>query len=233
MKSVLTHPYFENFIYHLIGLNSLILALDEPQLDDPYQVNTHQLLVTIISAIFIVEAIAKIIVLGFVLGKDTYLRDPWNILDFTIVSFSVLNWILDSFSNISVSFLRGFRALRALRPLRMVSKNEGMKIVVNSLLTSIPNLFNVMLISLLFYLVFGILGVQLFKGSLGSCNDSTIDWKYECKGSFRDPDTDELIKRKWFVPFNNFDNIFYSMITFFEIATLENWPSILFSAIDS
>lgn len=118
--------------------------------------------------------------LGFVKGNDTYLRDPWNVLDFTIVSFSVLNWILDSFSSISVSFLRGFRALRALRPLRMVSKNEGMKIVVNSLLTSIPNLFNVMLISLLFYLVFGILGVQLFKGAMGSCNDTSIDYKWNC-----------------------------------------------------
>lgn len=107
-------------------------------------------------------------------GKGTYLRDPWNILDFTIVFFSFLNWALDSVQGVSVSFLRGFRALRALRPLRMVSKNEGMKIVVNSLLKSIPSLFNVMLISLLFLLVFGILAVQLFKGSMGYCNDSTM-----------------------------------------------------------
>jgi len=120
------------------------------------------------------------------MGKDAYLKDPWNILDFVIVSFSVLNWILDSFSDISVSFLRGFRALRALRPLRMVSKNEGMKIVVNSLLTSIPNLVNVMLICMLFLLVFGILGVQLFKGAMGSCNDSSIDYKYNCVGTFMD-----------------------------------------------
>lgn len=35
------------------------------------------------------------------------------------------------------------------------------------------------------------------------------------------------------MPFNNFDNIFYSMVTFFEIATLENWPAVLFAAIDS
>lgn len=96
------------------------------------------------------------------IGKETYLRDPWNILDFVIVGFSVLNWILDSVSDVSVTFLRGFRALRALRPLRMVSKNEGLKLVVNSLLRAIPALFNVILINLLFLLVFGILGVQLF-----------------------------------------------------------------------
>lgn len=124
----------------------------------------------------------KILVLGFIIGKGTYLRDYWNLLDFTIVTFSILNWVLDSVSDINVSFLRGFRALRALRPLRMVSKNEGMRVVVNSLLTSIPNLLNVLLISLLFFLVFGILGVQLFKGSMGSCNDSTISYKFDCIG---------------------------------------------------
>lgn len=35
------------------------------------------------------------------------------------------------------------------------------------------------------------------------------------------------------VPFTNFDDIFHSMITFFEVATLENWPDVLFRAIDS
>ena len=89
-----------------------------------------------------------------------------------------------------------------------------------------------MLISLLFYLVFGILGVQLFKGALGSCTDPSIGYKYDCIGKFKD-ENDNLIDREWVVPFNNFDNIFYSMCTFFEIATLENWPSVLFSAIDS
>lgn len=190
------------------------------------------MLANIISCIFIAEAIAKIIVMGFVIGKDTYLRDYWNILDFTIVSFTIFNWIIDSLSGFSLTFLRGFRALRALRPLRMVSKNEGMKIVVNSLLTAIPNLLNVMLISLLFFLVFGILGVQLFKGAMGSCTDSNIDYKYDCVGQYVD-DNGDTQDRQWIVPFNNYDNIFYSMVTFFEIANQENWPATLFATIDS
>jgi hypothetical protein len=100
------------------------------------------------------------------------LKDPFNILDFLIVIFSILTWILEAFvKDAEISFIRGFRALRALRPLRVVSKNEGIKTVVNSLLESIPALLNVLLIVLLFLLVFGILGIQLFKGMLGSCND--------------------------------------------------------------
>jgi len=97
--------------------------------------------------------------MGFVIGPKTYLKDNWNILDFIIVFFSILTWILEAVAGKNVSFLRGFRALRALRPLRVVSKNEGIKTVVNALLESIPALINVLLIVMLFLLVFGILGI--------------------------------------------------------------------------
>jgi len=103
-------------------------------------------MLNIISGIFVAECIIKIIVLGFYWGHKTYLRDEWNILDFIIVIFSILTWILESVAGTKVSFIKGFRALRALRPLRVVSKNEGIKTVVNSLILSIPALMNVLLI---------------------------------------------------------------------------------------
>jgi hypothetical protein len=133
-----------------------------------------------------------VIAAGFYWTPKSYLKDNWNILDFTIVCFGILTWILESAIETDISFIRGFRALRALRPLRMVSKNEGIKTVVNSLLESIPALMNVMLIVLLFLLVFGILGIQLFKGQLGTCNDTseTIVYKKDCVGQFNKIITD-------------------------------------------
>jgi hypothetical protein len=124
--------------------------------------------------------------MGFFIGPKTYLKDSWNILDFIIVIFTILTWILDAFDSINIKFIRGFRALRALRPLRVVSKNEGIKTVVNSLLKSIPALMNVLLIIVLFIFVFGILGVQLFKGSIAMCNDDdpSILKKSDCVGKF-------------------------------------------------
>jgi voltage-gated sodium channel type IX alpha len=83
----------------------------------------------IIGGIFIAEAIIKIIVRGFCKGRGTYIRDPWNILDFIIVLFAIIGYILDSLNSINVGFLRAFRSLRALRPLRMVSKNEGSNLI--------------------------------------------------------------------------------------------------------
>jgi len=62
--------------------------------------------------------------------------------------------------------------------------NLGIKVLVNSLLKSIPSLIYVVIILLLFLFVFGILGVQLFSGSIGFCNDknATIQTKNDCIG---------------------------------------------------
>lgn len=103
--------------------------------------------------------------MGFFNGEGTYLKDGWNVLDFMMVVVQIINWVIAYiYENKIIGFFRVFRCLRALRPLRVVSKNEGIKTVVNSLIRSIPGLLNVMLIICLFLVVFGILGVQLWKG---------------------------------------------------------------------
>jgi hypothetical protein len=75
----------------------------------------------VISLLFVIESALKIIVMGFVIGKNTYLRDPFNILDFIIAISSILNFILDRTGGINIAFVKAFRALRAIRPLRIVS----------------------------------------------------------------------------------------------------------------
>ena len=162
--------------------------------------------------------------MGFVFGKYAYLKDNYNKLDFLIVLTSIISWVLAGLtSGIDISFLKAFRALRALRPLKLVSKNEGMKLVVNSILASIPNLINVFLISLLFYFVFGVMGVQLLMGKVSYCDvDDSLD-KEPCLAA----------GGVWVVPQNNYNNVFASMTTFFEVSTLETWPDIMFAAIDS
>ena len=226
VRDFLEHKYFDDFIYNLIGMNSLLLLINYPTITDDYTNHTIDMIVNIISGVFIGEAALKIIAKGFVIGEDTYLKDSWNILDFLIVISAILNWVLNAYAQAGLSFMRGFRALRALRPLRMISKDEGMKTVVNSLLKAIPNLFNVALIELLTILVFSILGVQLFKGELGSCTDSSITYKKDCIGSYTD-DSGALQERSWGTPFNNFDNVIWGMITLFEITTEEGWPNTL------
>ena len=248
LRNFIMNSYFAGFIYHMIALNSMLLSLDEPKLEDPFQKKTIALMLLIISIIFVIECAIKIIAQGFYFGKKTYLKDPWNILDFIIVMFSIITWVLEAvMDGADMSFIRGFRALRALRPLRVVSKNEGIKTVVNSLLESIPALLNVLLIVLLFLLVFGILGIQLFKGQLGRCSEDNeqtaeaIQWKYDCVGYYWEEIVNEYgdqigqkrVMREWTTPFNNYNDILHSMMTFFEISTLEMWPGMMYDAIDS
>jgi len=153
---------------------------------------------------------------------------------------------LEAISDSNLSFIRGFRALRSLRPLRVVSKNEGIKTVVNSLLQSIPALLNVLLIVLLFLLVFGILGIQIFKGAMGYCNDRdnpSILTKADCVGFYNQEDIKDEFgnvigqtegdAREWIVPIANYDDILHSMSTFFETSNLEMWPGTMYAAIDS
>lgn len=70
----------------------------------------------------------------------------------------------------ALKVLRTLRILRALRPLRMISRNEGLRLVVNSLLSSIPSMTNVMLVCLLFIMIFAITGIDFFKGKFYSCD---------------------------------------------------------------
>lgn len=186
---------------------------------------TLELFGNIVSSLFIGECLLKIFVMGFVKGKYAYLKDNYNKLDFVIVVFSVISWLLEGMdTGINITFLRALRALRALRPLKLVSKNEGMKLVVNSILASIPNLINVFLISILFYFVFGVLGLSILMGKVSFCSeDSDVLDKLSCiEGGF-----------EWVTPENNYNNVFASMTTFFEVSTLETWPDIMFAAIDS
>ena len=96
LRNFCANSYFAGFIYHMIALNSVLLTLDEPQLNDEYQKNSIALMLLIISIIFVIECAVKIIVQGFYWGNKTYLKDPWNILDFIIVCFSLLTWILEA-----------------------------------------------------------------------------------------------------------------------------------------
>jgi hypothetical protein len=85
--------------------------------------------------IFATEALLKIIMLGFLLnGKKSYLRNSWNILDFAIVIFSVFSLTMDT----NISFIKVLRVTRILRPLRLISKAQSLKIAVKSLFKAFP-----------------------------------------------------------------------------------------------
>lgn len=114
------------------------------------------------TAIFVLEAALKIIAYGLIINYgDSYLKNAWNIIDFIIVIFSLISLSLQSSS---LKIFKVFRLLRILRPLKVIARNEGLKVAIQALLLAIPNILNVTIISILFFLIFGIIGVNYFKG---------------------------------------------------------------------
>lgn len=111
----------------------------------------------------------------------------------------------------------------------MISRNKGMKLIVNALLASIPNMTNVAIVCALFLLIFAIMGVDQFKGRFWRC-------------SIEDPDILELIITKedclandgeWINTTENFDNTALGTRTLFEMMSTEGWIDVMNNGIDA
>jgi hypothetical protein len=125
--------------------------------------------------LFALEAVLKSVMRGFLFnGNRSYLRNGWNFIDFVIVLSGIALLCTDALlpadsGSKQLAALRALRMLRALRPLRLASRSKGMQVVATAIIKSVPPLGNVILVGLLFYLVFAILGVNLFAGTFYSC----------------------------------------------------------------
>ena len=70
------------------------------------------------------------------------------------------------------------RVARVFRPLRMMTRYPGLKLVLNSLICAIPGAFNVMIVCVLIMVIFAILGQGFFKGTMGACDlEEAEDWQ--------------------------------------------------------
>lgn len=110
---------------------------------------------------FILEMITKLIAMGFIMDEGSYLRESWNQLDFFIVMASIADM---SLSGSDIKSLKVLRLLRTLRPLRVISHNVALKMIVVALLESVGGIINVSIVVGVSWLIFAILGVNLFGG---------------------------------------------------------------------
>jgi len=127
-----------------------------------------------------------------------------------------------------MSIIKIMRLLRTLRPLRFISHNINLKIIVTALLESISAIINVLVVLLLIWLMFAILAINLMKDRFGYCEVVKPELYYGIN-----KDTCSLRGLKWKTFSTNFSNIYHAMVTLFVISSLEGWPNIMFIAIDS
>ena len=158
---LMKHPYFDRFVLTLIVVNSILLAFEDYV--DPQQNSWRNKMVAAAEEPFLVlftlEMVVKVIGMGFVMGEGSYLQDPWNWIDFLVVATGAALYVP------AIPKFNSLRTFRVLRPLRTLSSLPGMKVLVGSVLNSLPGLANVLLLLLFAFAIFGIAGVQIFAGA--------------------------------------------------------------------
>lgn len=185
------------------------------------------------TTLFSMECMIKIFVFGLVInGKSSYLQSFGNLMDFFIVGLSIVS--LTPLS-VNLQIFKILRMVRVLRPLRMISRNEGLKIVVESLINAIPGIVNVMVITSMLFLLFGILGTNYFKGTFYACSRDT---EPQLSMLSTQPDITTMadcinVGGYWKNKDTNFDNVFNSMLILFEMSTTEGWIDVMWNGVDA
>ncbi len=151
MKRFVESKPFQNFILAVIILNSILLGMmTYPKLMTHFG-NTMHLICNICVGIFTVEIILKL----YVYGKK-FFNSGWNNFDFIIVLISLVP------TGGAFSSFRVFRILRALRALRLITQLEKLRVIVQAIIDSIPNVAWARVLLLVIFYIFSIMGTTLF-----------------------------------------------------------------------
>lgn len=226
-KIIINSSLFQVVVIFIILLNIVVLALEDPKVTN--QPHPYDDLELFFVYFYTVEFAMIVIANGFIVNSDSYFRDWWNILDFTIL---VTAW-LSAFAG-SGFRLSSLRSMRILRPLRSISSIKGMKTLVLALMNSIKPLLSALFILFFFIFVFAIAAVQLWMGQLRSrCMslDSGIILNPDFVCGAENCNLGEVCIQSLDNPnygVTHFDNIFISLVTVFQIITLEGWTSIMY-----
>uniref|UniRef100_A0A8C6T8N0 Ion transport domain-containing protein n=1 Tax=Neogobius melanostomus TaxID=47308 RepID=A0A8C6T8N0_9GOBI len=143
---------FEYMILATIIANCIVLALEQhlPGEDKTPMSKRLEKTEPYFIGMFCFEAGIKVIALGFVFHKGSYLRNGWNVMDFIVVFID----------------LRTLRAVRVLRPLKLVSGIPSLQIVLKSIMKAMIPLLQIGLLLFFAILMFAIIGLEFYSGKL-------------------------------------------------------------------
>ncbi|XP_024872842.1 voltage-dependent T-type calcium channel subunit alpha-1G isoform X2 [Temnothorax curvispinosus] len=223
--------WFDNVVLLFIGLNCITLAMERPNI--PPNSRERVFLASanyIFTGVFAIEMFIKVVATSMLYGPDAYFTSGWNIMDGSLVIISIIDLLMSLLSASSpriFGILRVFRLLRSLRPLRVINRAPGLKLVVQTLLSSLRPIGNIVLICCTFFVIFGILGVQLFKGAFYYCEGPDIKDvrnKTDCLADKRNV----WLNRKY-----NFDDLGKALMSLFVLSSRDGWVNIMYTGLDA
>ncbi|GAB1286033.1 Voltage-dependent N-type calcium channel subunit alpha-1B [Apodemus speciosus] len=238
-KRITEWPPFEYMILATIIANCIVLALEQHLPDGDKTPMSERLDDTepYFIGIFCFEAGIKIIALGFVFHKGSYLRNGWNVMDFVVVLTGILATAGTDFD------LRTLRAVRVLRPLKLVSGIPSLQVVLKSIMKAMVPLLQIGLLLFFAILMFAIIGLEFYVGKFHkACFPNSSDAEpvgdFPCgkEAPARLCEGDTECREYWPGPnfgITNFDNILFAILTVFQCITMEGWTDILYNTNDA
>ena len=148
-------PAVRHFITGLIILNAVVLGLETSKRVMDAAGELLGLLNSLILAVFVVEIAAKLLAFG-----PRFFRSGWNVFDFVIVGIALAP---------AAGPLAILRSLRILRVLRLLSTIKRLRMLVESLMHSLPGIGWTAALLLMMFYIFGVMGTELF-------GDAFPDW---------------------------------------------------------
>ena len=109
----------------------------------------------VFTCIYTYESAVKLLSRGFCLNKFTYMRDPWNWLDFVVVGMSYITLVVD------LGQFGALRTLRVFRALKSVAVVPGLKVIVGAIMFSVKNLRDVIILTTFILSIFALIGLQV------------------------------------------------------------------------
>uniref|UniRef100_A0A4W3HY90 Voltage-dependent N-type calcium channel subunit alpha n=1 Tax=Callorhinchus milii TaxID=7868 RepID=A0A4W3HY90_CALMI len=227
---------FEYMILATIIANCIVLALEQHLPDGDKTPMSERLDDTepYFIGIFCFEAGIKIIALGFAFHKGSYLRNGWNVMDFVVVLTGILATVGTDFD------LRTLRAVRVLRPLKLVSGIPSLQVVLKSIMKAMVPLLQIGLLLFFAIVMFAIIGLEFYMGKFHktcfSLDTGETVAEFPCgEDSARQCPDGSDCRGYWTGPnygITNFDNILFAVLTVFQCITMEGWVDILYNAND-
>ncbi|XP_065812078.1 voltage-dependent R-type calcium channel subunit alpha-1E [Labrus bergylta] len=230
--------YFEMCILLVIAASSIALAAEDPVATSSDWNKVLRYFDYVFTGVFTFEMVIKMIDQGLILHDGSYFRDLWNILDFIVVvgalvAFALSN-VLGNSKGRDIKTIKSLRVLRVLRPLKTIKRLPKLKAVFDCVVTSLKNVFNILIVYKLFMFIFAVIAVQLFKGKFFYCTDSSKTTEKDCQGYYIDygKDKKEMKRRDWKRHEFHYDNIVWALLTLFTVSTGEGWPQVLQHSVD-
>ncbi|CAF3418144.1 unnamed protein product [Rotaria socialis] len=224
LKRLVVKKSFDHLTLIFIALNCITVAMESPTIPaasfERLFLNITNVIFTIV---FTIEMMAKVIAVGFVFGPDTYLHSGWNAMDGLLVLISIVDLVAMHQAALISSNPKSEGATHIF----IINRVRGLKLVLQTLISSLQPIGHIVVICCTFFIIFGILGVQLFKGKFYYCEgpySRNVTTRQQCEGM---PD------HRWKNQQYNFDNLGQALLCLFVLSSRDGWVQIMYNGIDA